>query len=790
MKRLLCLGFILLTSVIYAQQMIFGKITDTNNQPIPGVLVSIDDLNIEVFSQNNGSYILMDIEDGTYTIFFEFLNGDFASETVEIKGRDIELDFKAPETMMLDVIEVFGDRNKSQRKIEQITRFPVSIHNQIQSISIISEKLIEDQGALTIIDATKNVAGVTQFASYGGTRESMSIRGYRGTPILKNGVRMDSDFRSAAGISDMAGVESIQVIKGSAALTQGIGNDLGSAGGVINVVTKTPNYKKNAEISLRSGSWWRTRMQYDAQTVIGQNYNLGFRLAGAYQAGKSFKDIVKNNRFYISPSFGWRIDEKTEVILEMDYLKDNSTPDRGTINLAPDTVEALYEMGSKFLGFKDDDQAVENITYGATIHRNLTENLDARIGFYNSYYESDQRIASFSLFKDEAGQTIYNKRNRGIGRSYRNDRNSTLQIDLMGKNMKLGIIKWSWQLGYDYTMSRVDTRSAKGITHIDVIDVFHVIDNSKVTNFSNFDEADLKLGESTLNKNYYYGFFTQHHIGITDFIKLVGGIRWSYSIGNSDDVIDPFIGLILSPTKNINLFGSYTTNSSLRSANNPLFGGGTVGVSRTKQFEFGIKSNWFRDRLRATATYFDMNNENLSYQVYDDNQTETGLYGLAGNLKRKGIELEVAGRPIMNLQIILGYSYLDAFYENSPAYMDGSRPMNAPTHTANAWLHYKFNNKILKGFSLGAGIYYVGERPVNEFTKVTSAHNTIPGIEYFDMPDYTTINAQLGYDTQKLGFQLFFNNITDVIGYTSYYRGGYINQIDPFNISAQINFKF
>ena len=790
MKKLLLIGMILLASWTYAQQIIFGKITDVDNQPVPGVIISIDEINAQTTSKNNGSYQLTNIENGTYTIFFEFMNGDFSSESITVDGRDIQFDFKAPETTMLNTVEVFGDRNKSQRKIEQITRFPVSINDQIQSISIVSEKLIEDQGALSIIDGVKNVAGVTQFASYGGARESMSIRGYRGTPVLKNGVKMDSDFRSAAGVSDMAGVESIQVIKGSAALTQGIGDGLGSAGGVINVVTKTPNFRKGGEISLRSGSWWRTRMQYDAQTVLGKNYNTGFRIAGAFQAGKSFKDEVKHNRVYVAPSFAWRIDDKTQVVLEMDYLKDNSMPDRGTINLAPDTEQALYDMGSKFLGFKDDYQEIENITYGATINRNLTEKLDARIGFYNSYYESDQRVASLSLFKDEDGQTIYNKRNRGIGRSFRSDRNSTVQVDLMGKNMDFGIFNWTWQLGYDYTMSRVDTRSAKGIRNIDVIDVYQDINNSNVTSLANYNDADLQLGESNLSKNYYYGFVTQHHFAITDYVKVVGGLRWSYSIANSEDVIDPFIGLILSPTDNINIFGSYTTNSSLRAANNPLYEGGTVGISRTKQYEFGVKSNWFNDRLRATATYFDMNNENLSYQVYDENQTETGLYGLAGNLKRRGVEIEVAGRPVTNLQVMLGYAYLDAFYENSPAYMDGSRPMNAPTHTANAWVHYKLENNFMKGFSIGAGLYYVGERPVNEYTKVTSAHDTVPGLKYFDMPAYTTLNAQVGYEINQLGFRVFLNNITDALGYNSYYRGGFINQIEPFNISAQINFKF
>ena len=789
-KKILALGMILFANFAFAQQTIFGKITNQQNKPIANVVVSVEGTDISTNSKADGSYRIPNLEKGTYTLLFDFPNGEFSDETIQIKNSDVQFDYKSLDSYSLGTVEIFGERNKKQRGIEQITRFPVNINDQIQSISVVSEKLIEDQGALTVTDAARNVAGVTQFASYGGTRESMSIRGFRGAPILKNGVRMDSDFRSAAGISDMSGVESIQVIKGSASLTQGVGDDLGSAGGVINVVTKTPRYTNSAEIGVRSGSWWRSRMQYDAQTVFGDNNNVGLRIAGAFQAGESYKDEVKNNRVYVAPSFAWKPDSKTEVVLEMDYLKDNSTPDRGSINLAPDTEEALYEMGHKFTGYKDDNQEIENLTYSATVTRNLAKKLDARVGYFNSYYENDTQGATLGIFKDSNGDIVYNKRNRGIGRSFRNDRNSTIQIDLMGKNMEFGIIKWSWQLGYDYSMSRVDTRSAEGMKSIDVIDVYQPINNSNVTSFANFDPTKVELGESNLTHTYYYGFVTQHHIAFTDYLKLVGGVRYSYSIANSESVIDPMVGLMVTPFKNINLFGSYTTTSSLRTANNPLADGGTVGVSRTKQYEFGVKSNWLKDRLRATVTYFDMNNENLSYQLYDENQTATGFYGLAGNLKRKGIEIEVVGRPAHNLQIMLGYAYLDAFYENSPAYMDGSRPMNAPTNTANAWVHYQFPENMLKGFSVGAGLYFVGERPANEYTKITAVHNTIPGTKYFDMPGYTTLNAQFSYDLNRVNFRLFLNNITDAIGYNSYYRGGYINQIDPFNVSAQVNFKF
>jgi iron complex outermembrane receptor protein len=66
-----------------------------------------------------------------------------------------------------------------------------------------------------------------------------------------------------------------------------------------------------------------------------------------------------------------------------------------------------------------------------------------------------------------------------------------------------------------------------------------------------------------------------------------------------------------------------------------------------------------------------------------------------------------------------GWAYLDAQYEDSPAYVNGSAPMNSPKHTANAWLNYKFNQGILDGLDVGAGIYYVGKRPVDEWTQKT-----------------------------------------------------------------------
>lgn len=98
----------------------------------------------------------------------------------------------------IEEIELFGESKKQPKGLEIITRLPLSPQEQVQNISVISHKAISEMGALTITDAARNIPGVVLFSNYGGGSESMSIRGYRGTPTLKNGVLMNSDFRRSS----------------------------------------------------------------------------------------------------------------------------------------------------------------------------------------------------------------------------------------------------------------------------------------------------------------------------------------------------------------------------------------------------------------------------------------------------------------------------------------------------------------------------------------------------------------------------------------------------------------
>lgn len=696
----------------------------------------------------------------------------------------------------IEEVELFGERKKQPEGLEVITRLPLKTRDQIQSISVISYKVIENLGGLTVTDVAKNIPGVTQFGSYGGTRESMSIRGYRGVPVLKNGVQMDSDFRTGAMLTDMQGVESIQVIKGSAAVTQGIGDGLGSAGGVINVVTKVPKFIDETNVGFRYGSWDFYRPTIDFQRVLDSHGRIAVRLNAAYQDNNSFRRFIHTDRIYVNPSIAIRPDDKTEIVVEMDYMHNNTTPDRGTVNLAKGDVEAIYRMaGRKFLGFSTDNAKMETFNFSTTATRKLTNKLKVRAALMSSSYQSDIVGAALSPVDSKNPNEI---RDRSLTKSGREDLNKVFQFDFIGSDVMTGFMKHTFQVGFDWKESNVTTTSYQS-KDVDRINVLNEINNilPPSIDVNNFELAKKDAIINTVTPT--LGLMAQDVITFNKYIKAHLGIRYSRLNGSDKNpgyAWNPSLGLMISPVENMNIFGSYTSTTSLRTANNVLIGGGTVGASTTKQWEAGIKSDWLSERLRFNVTLFNINTDNLSYEILTDGN-RTGTYALAGELKRKGIEVELIGKILPNLQVMTGWAYVDAQYRDSPSFVNGSAPINTPKNSANAWLNYKFNNGALEGLDVGAGIYYVGTRPVDDYKqKYSNAANghingTQLGEKPFNMPQYTTVDAQIGYSFKRgLGLRVFLNNIFDTVGYNSYFRGGYIDQIQPRNFAVQVNYKF
>ena len=618
----------------------------------------------------------------------------------------------------------------------------------------------------------------------------MSSRGFRGIPILKNGVRVHSDFRGTGILTDMQGVDNIQVLKGAAAITQGVATDIGSPGGVINIVTKTPKYYHGGSASVRLGSYGQARTAFDVFGPLTSDQNIAFRINGALERADSYRSGVSSDRFYFNPSLAWKVDAKSTLTLEMDYFDDSRTPDLGTVNLAENDINAIYNLPhDQFLGYTTDRSLTTNATYSARFNRELNDKLSIKAAFYKSDLDLNDKGATFGDVIKNNGQSVYNQRKRGYNISDRNDSNSVLQFDLVGKDVQTGRISHTFQVGFDYRTSIYSTSTQK-ISAIDTIDVFK-------RNGGNLPD-NLKLGAVSLAgaKSRAIGFVAQDVITFNPWLKTFLGIRYSKTQTNTatettqSDAFNPLAGVIVTPFENINVFASYTNSSYPRTASRLDINGKALGNERYDQLEAGIKTNWLDSRLRFNLTFFKINNRDINLPVYDDNWVDTGYFQKGGNDERKGIEVELSGRILDNLEVITGYSYIDAQYKEHTSYVYGSAPLNTPKHTFNAYVNYSFKEQ-LEGLSLGAGLYYTGERPINDWSSGAVTHEGIvPNQKPFNVASYLQANAQVAYQfDQHWNFRFLLNNVFNEIGYNAY-RTSYINQTDPRNFAGVLTYNF
>lgn len=792
MFKQLMWSLLILGQIGYSQSKIEGKILNENSESVPFANVLIDGTSVGTSADKNGNFEFSNIASGTYTLKASYVGYKTSSKTVTLKPNEtISLTFQLRDDSELDEVEVFGNRYKRPDKIEALTRLPLAPYEQIQSISIISDKLISQQGNLTIADATKNVPGVYAFATYGNKRESMSSRGFRGIPILKNGVRVHSDFRGTGILTDMQGVDNIQVLKGAASITQGVATDIGSPGGVINIVTKTPKYYHGGSASLRLGSYGQARTTFDVYGPLSSAENVAFRINGALERADSYRSGVSSDRFYINPSLEWKIDDKSTLTLEMDYFDDSRTPDVGTVNLAENDTNAIYDLPhDQFLGYANDKSLTKNATYSARFNRELTDKLSIKAAFYSSNLDLNDKGASLGdVIKDNDGASIYNQHARGYSISDRKDNNSVLQFDLIGDDLQTGSISHTFQVGFDYRTSNYST-SSQSVSSIDTIDVF--TNNHRMLP----DELDLSAPSLGSAKSRAIGFVAQDVITFNAWLKTFLGIRYSKTQTvaatetTQSDAFNPLGGIIVTPIENINIFASYTNSSYPRTASRLDVNGNPLGNERFDQLEAGVKTNWLDSRLRFNLTLFKINNKDINLPVYDENWIATGFFQKGGNDERKGIEVELSGRILDNLEVITGYSYIDAQYKEHTSYVYGSAPLNTPKHTFNAYANYSFKQQ-LEGLSLGAGVYYTGERPINDWSSGAVTHEGIvPNQKPFDVDSYLQTNLQVAYQfDQHWNFRFLLNNVFNEIGYNAY-RTRYINQTEPRTFAGVVTYNF
>jgi len=141
-------------------------------------------------------------------------------------------------------------------KTEQASspKFTAPLVETPKSITVITEEMIRERGATTLVDVLRTTPGVTLGAGEGGTPlgDRPFIRGFEASTDMQiDGLR---DLGRAS--RESFNVESVEIIKGPSSAYTG----RGSTGGAINLVSKTAKVQDFSNLSLTLGTdnLWRT----------------------------------------------------------------------------------------------------------------------------------------------------------------------------------------------------------------------------------------------------------------------------------------------------------------------------------------------------------------------------------------------------------------------------------------------------------------------------------------------------------------------------------------------------
>jgi iron complex outermembrane receptor protein len=295
-----------------------------------------------------------------------------------------------------------------------------------------------------------------------------------------------------------------------------------------------------------------------------------------------------------------------------------------------------------------------------------------------------------------------------------------------------------------YKLKSAFDQTVQGIFNADIGEILGG-DNSSVTELV----ADKGSAEES---GFTYKFMLSYQA--TDSLLVYGGASSGYRPGGPNAYVPA--GQTPTPTK------SYTTD-------------------KLWQYELGVKSSWFGNRLIANAAIYDIEWTDIQTGIATDGGFS--FFTNAGNARSRGAELELQARPVRGLELGAAVSYVDAKFRSAFQSLNvavGDRLPNIPKVQANLNARYSWpvagpwNGYVYGSYS------YVGSRDNN-------ANQAI------NMPSYNQISLRAGLERGDWDISLFVNNLADERAITGFENGlgpDRIHYLQPRTIGIALKADF
>ncbi|WP_277631903.1 TonB-dependent receptor [Avrilella dinanensis] len=402
MKRIFTLITLGITSFTWAQSgVISGEVTDAyDGFALPGASLYIEDSNRYTVSDQNGGYQFLDVPEGTYTVYVEYIGytTEFGEIVVE-SGKTARLNFQMLiGDNTLEELVIVGDFLRGQAKALNQQKNNSNITN------IISSDQVGRFPDANVGDALKRVPGITMQNDQGEAR-NIIIRGL--SPEL-NSVTLNGDrIPSAEGDNrnvqmDLIPSDMISTIEVNKTLTPDM--DADAIGGSVNLITRAVPGRERLSASLSGGfAPIRDKGIYNGSFIYGNRFldnRLGIVASGTYQTQNFGSDNIEavwdkddNENTYLSEMDIRKYDVqriRRSVSLGSDYIiDDNNRLDFNIMYNWRDDRENRFRTRYRDIELQDDG------TYMGSIRRETKGGIDNNRN-KNTRLE-DQRVFNTSL---------------------------------------------------------------------------------------------------------------------------------------------------------------------------------------------------------------------------------------------------------------------------------------------------------------------------------------------------------------------------------------------------------
>lgn len=749
-----------------------GKVQSKEGILLPSVTISLTDNKTKVLSNEQGIYEINNVKRGTYKITARFVGMNAQTRSIVVnEGQVSVLDFILTDVdNLLSGVEISSSYKRfGKKESEQVAKLPLKNLENPQVYNIVPKEILQEQVIVTYNDVLKNVTGVSQGLVNGSN--SFYMRGFENGSFLRNGIQDNKDNSI-----EVANIEHIEVLKGPSATLYG--NSLTSYGGLINRVTKKPFDVFKGEVAYTVGGYGLNRVTADLNTPLDKKNGLLLRTNLAYHYEGSYMDAGFTKRLFIAPSLLYKVNDRLSVLVDAEIYQQKANDFHRLFpqnSFTKPSTESLGLNWKRYYHGNDLTESKPSRSLLAEVNYKLSESWKSQTVFSQTWHTSK----GYRIWNVMDGDSV-NRNIRYANSTYNTievQQNFTGDFEIAGHRNRLVI-------GLDYFTKR-SNQNSKFALPFDRVRLtgedpgyFRITRTSVDALFDQVSPSRNKDTQST-----YSAYFSDVFNITRDFMVMASLRIDNFRSGGSYDPdadattgkfnqtnLSPKLGLVYQvlPEK-ISLFGNYMNGFA---NNGPVLqpnGENTVfKPSNANQWELGFKINLLDGKLNSTFSYYDI-------KVKDIVRSNTDGFSVQdGGQASKGFEGELIAHFAKGLDVIAGYSHNKAYTINTNADIDGLRQWTGPGETANLWVNYAFQDKTLKGLSMGIGGNY------NSKTYISQSRSS----GEFYIPSYTVLNAVAGYDAKRFRLSVKLDNLTNKV-----YWGSYVNQMMPSRFSANLAIK-